>query len=186
MNIFIGCGYNNKIPKKYFDDCKNYLNILLKDNNLVFGASATGLMGLSYNIAKMNGNKVHGICPEQFEDDLCILNCDENELSRDISERTKSLVDSSDALVFLPGGIGTIYEFFYALESKRVGEFNKPIIIYNSCGYYDKLKKLFKELYIEHFVNDSDLYNIHFSNTIEDTLDYIENYRKAKTLIKVR
>ena len=116
MKLFIGCSSSNDIPKDYLFYCLNYLNVLLEDNDIVFGACNSGLMGLSYNIAKKNDNKVTGICPVSYKDDLLSLDCDEERLTDSISDRTDKVIECADALVFLPGGIGTIYELFNAIE----------------------------------------------------------------------
>ena len=52
MKLFIGCSSTNNIPDKYLKDCSNYLDELLRENDIVFGGCSTGLMGLAYNITK--------------------------------------------------------------------------------------------------------------------------------------
>lgn len=130
MKLFIGCSSSNDIPTEYFNDCKVLLEELMKENDLVFGACNSGLMGLAYNTTlKANGN-ITGVCPEAYKDDFKTLKCDTEITTKSVSERTDSVISSSDALIFLPGGIGTIYELFTVIESKRCHEFNKPIVIF--------------------------------------------------------
>ena len=76
MKLFIGCSSSNNIPDKYLKDCSNYLEELLRENDIVFGGCSTGLMGLAYNITKEYNNKVIGISPTIFKSDLDILDCD--------------------------------------------------------------------------------------------------------------
>ena len=101
-------------------------------------------------------------------------------MSKSISERTDNVISSSDALVFLPGGIGTIYELFTAIESKRCHEFNQPIIIYNSNGYFDKLLAFMEKMYHEHFSESKDKENYFVTTSISAILYYINNYEKRK------
>ena len=177
MKIFIGCSASDDLPKEYLTDCENYVSELLKNNDLLFGASNHGLMGLSYNLALKSKREIIGICPKVYKDNFKTLNCNKEILTNSISERTENLIKESDALIFLPGGVGTIYEFFTALESKRANEFDKPIILYNSCNYYDKLLSLFDTIYEERF-NSKTLMNLyHVSNSIEDTLEYLKKYK---------
>lgn len=178
MKIFVGCSSSNDIPKKYIDDCKKYLNELLSNNDLVFGADSHGIMGLSYDAAIKNNNKVIGITPKIFEKELNTLKCTESILTNLINERTNLLIENSDAIVFLPGGIGTIYELFTVIECKRSKEFDKPVVIYNSCNYFDKLLEFLKLLYSEKFTNDNVQNCYHISNSVEDTLEYLESYNK--------
>ena len=183
MKLFIGCSSSNDIPKDYLSDCENYLNVLLKDNDVVFGACNSGLMGLSYNIAKKNDNKVTGICPVSYKDDLLSLDCDEERLTDSISDRTDKVIECADALVFLPGGIGTIYELFTAIESKRSHEFDKPIVIYNSNHYFDKLLEFLETMYDQRFTATKVKDCYYVSSSPEDTLEYLNNY-KGLNLIK--
>ena len=162
MKLFIGCSSSNDIPKDYLSDCENYLNVLLEDNDIVFGACNSGLMGLSYNIAKKNDNKVTGICPVSYKD---------------------KVIECADALVFLPGGIGTIYELFTAIESKRSHEFDKPIVIYNSNHYFDKLLEFLETMYDQRFTATKVKDCYYVSSSPEDTLEYLNNY-KGLNLIK--
>lgn len=149
MKLFIGCSSSNNISTEYFDDCKVLLEELMKENDLVFGACNSGLMWLAYNTTlKANGN-ITGICPETYKDDFKTLKCDTEITTKSVSERTDSVISSSDAIIFLPGGIGTIYELFTAIESKRCHEFDKPIVIYNSNGYFDKLLEFMDNVYSE-------------------------------------
>ena len=181
MNLFIGCGSSNKISDKYLLDCEQYLNELLKDNNVIFGASALGLMGKSYSIAKQMGNKVVGICPEVYKNDLLEIDCDEEILTKSISERTERLIELSDAIVFLPGGIGTIYEFFTCVELKRNHEFDKPIVVYNSNHFYDQLFVLLEKIYNEEYTS-RDVQDCYFvAENASETLLYIKGYLEGKS-----
>lgn len=177
MKLFIGCGSTNNIKDAYFSDCSAYLNKLLKENDLIFGACNSGLMGKCYTIAKENKNKVIGIAPIRFLDDLSNIECDEEIITKNISQRTLKLIDESDAIIFLPGGIGTIYELFTAIELKRSCEFNKPIIIYNLNHYFDKLLEFLSFTYEENFSNTEIKSTYHVSYSINDTLDYLSKYK---------
>ena len=180
MKLFIGCSSSNDIPTEYFNDCKVLLEELMKENDLVFGACNSGLMGLAYNTTlKANGN-ITGICPEAYKDDFKTLKCDTEITTKSVSERTDTVISSSDALIFLPGGIGTIYELFTAIESKRCHEFNKPIVIYNSNGYFDKLLEFMDKVYGENFSGFKDKRNYLVTDSISSILYYINNYKKIK------
>lgn len=180
MKLFIGCSSSNDIPTEYFNDCKALLEELMKENDLVFGACNSGLMGLAYNTTlKANGN-ITGICPEAYKDDFKTLKCDTEITTKSVSERTDSVISSSDALIFLPGGIGTIYELFTAIESKRCHEFNKPIVIYNSNGYFDKLLEFMDKVYSEKFSGFKDKRNYLVTDSISSILYYINNYKRIK------
>lgn len=183
MKIFIGASSRNSIPQKYFDDCKIFLDELMKEHDLVFGACNRGLMGLAYNTVLNAKGQITGICPSAYKDDFKELNCDIEITTNSSREGTDFIISSSDILVFLPGGIGTTYELLTAIESKRCHEFDKPIIVYNSNGYFDKLLEYMEQGYIENFNDIKDKNNYFVSSSIYDILDYINNYEKIKKQI---
>ena len=177
MKIFVGCSSRDNIPSKYYDDCKELLKeVLVNGNELVFGACGKGLMGLSYNIAIDNGSDICGIYPEIYKSETDILNCSLIPV-KTVSERTDKIIEQSDVLVFLPGGIGTIYELFTAIESKRGMEHNKPIIIYNSFNFFDDVLCQLKKMSDEKFMSlkDSDYYFV--CNNIKEVITYLNNYQ---------
>lgn len=178
MKIFVGCASSEEIPAQYLEDSKKYLSVLLKDNDLIFGAYNKGIMGLSYDIAKENKRKIIGICPEVYQKDLEDLDLDIKGVTASISERTMELINKSDAIIFMPGGIGTMQELFTAIESKRSKEFDKPIIIYNSNGYFDETLKMLEKIYDEKFTSKIVKECYHVSNSIEDTLEYLNKEKR--------
>ena len=177
MKIFIGCSSREYIPEKYIKACDQYLETLFKlDNDLVFGAYNKGLMKLSYQKALKYKHKVIGISPEIFKEDLKKINCHKEIITKSISERTDKLIEESEALIFLPGGIGTIHELFTSIESKRSGEFDKPIIIYNCFGYFDKLLLFLDDMYNQNFTSTSIKKCYYVTTNIEDTIEHLNNY----------
>lgn len=185
MNIFVGCSASNDISSEYYSYCKNYLNDLLKDNNLIFGASDEGIMGMAYYSASNAGNKIIGVCPKIYKDNLKYINCCKEVITDTIIERTDKLFKYADALVFLPGGLGTLHELFTAIEMKRNGEFDKPIVLYNCQKFFDKLLDYFPFLIENGFVK-SDISEIFYvSHSAQDTLKYLAEYGYKSDKIKL-
>ena len=181
MKLFIGCSSSNEISNVYTNDCKTYLNELLKDNDLVFGAYNSGLMGIAYEIAVNNKRNIIGACPEGYKSDLQNLKCSNSYVTDDILERTKVLIKESDALIFLPGGIGTILELIAAIDKKRNGEIDKPIIIYNSNSFFDSLFDFInKKVYGENFSSKDIERCYYITDNVIDSLEYIYNYKYKK------
>lgn len=183
MNIFIGCSASDYIDALYYDDTRKLLNVLMKDNNLVFGACHSGLMGVAHDITKNFGNKVVGVCPSMYVNDFEELKCDKEIVSDSVSDRTAGLISNSDVLLFIPGGIGTVYELFTAIETKRCHEHDKPIIIYNSNGFYDKIIAFLEMLYTDKFAREKDRGHYYIANSREEVIDYIN---KCKSKVKTK
>ena len=185
MNIFIGCSSSEYISDKYLIDCKVFLEeLFIRDNNLIFGVCSKGLMGLSHDIAIKYSRNVKGICPFIYMDQFDELNCTDEEVTDTVGERIKNIIDESDVLLFLPGGIGTMYELFTAIEWKRSYEFDKPIIIYNSCGYYDKMLELLELTYNEDFALRIVSDNYYVCDIARDAIRYIESFDYCKKKVR--
>lgn len=174
MKIFVGCSSKNEIPDKYKKDCEKLLEKILIDNDLIFGAYNSGLMGIAYHQALKNKREIIGICPDSYKDDFNDLKCSKEIITKNVSERIDKLILESDICLFLPGGIGTINELFLAIESKRSHEFDKPIVIYNSCGFYDELLLFLDKVYNESFTMEYIKDSYYVSSDIDDILDYID------------
>ena len=174
MKIFVGASSNENISKEYIDDCSKLLEVLLKDNDLVFGAYNKGLMGLSYDIAKKNNRKVTGICPEVYKESLKPLNCDKEEITESIIDSTIKIYKNSDAMIILPGGFGSIYEFFTANYCKICNEIDIPIILYNSCGYYNKLIEFINDVKNKGLIREKEMNKFFIANNIEEVINYLK------------
>ena len=182
MKIFVGCSASEDIPSKYRLDCNMLLDELFRNNNdLVFGACNSGIMSDAYMSALGHNRKIVGICPEAYVDDFKDLKCTTEITTKTVNDRTDGLIRESDVLLFLPGGFGSVYELFTAIESKRCHEHNREIIIYNSEGFYDELLAFIERIYKEKFAKEyvRDYYFV--SDSKEEIIDYIDKIKKENT-----
>lgn len=121
-----------------------------KDYTLVYGGAHVGLMGILARRVMELGGKVVGIMPhsltgrEVASDDLT-----EKYLVSSMAERKRLMLERSQALVVLPGGLGTMDEFWESVCLSSLGEERKPIILINSGGFYNKLLAWTEEAYAE-------------------------------------
>ena len=177
MKIFIGCSSSDNIDAAYIESCKDIIDSLMKNTNeLLFGAMNEGIMGLSYKIAKGNNIKITGIAPEYYKSDFKHLECDNEIITAGVSERTETLIKKADAVLFLPGGIGTMYEIFAAIEMKRSKEIDKPIIIYNCLGFFDDFIIMLDKIYKENFTR-REVQSLYYVVTeVHEAVNYINNY----------
>lgn len=110
---------------------------------LVYGGGGIGLMGEIARAAKAAGGRVEGIITTRF---IALEQgwdgCDEMVVVETMRERKRQLAERADAFVILPGGLGTLEEFFEILVARQIGEHRKPIGIVNDRGYYDPLLSL--------------------------------------------
>lgn len=193
MKIFVGCSSSDDIDKSYFDDNKELLDELFKNHDLVFGACNRGLMGVAYNAALNNKRNITGICPRVYKDDFNTLKCDKEIIVDSTLERLEAVFKESDIMLFLPGGIGTYSELFSAIESRRSGEFESPIILYNSNGFFDKFNEMMSLNHGENFSKQDDFTNYIVFNSKQEIInacnsyvkpDYKKSYERGLYLIK--
>ena len=85
---------------------------------------------------------------------------------------------AADATIVAPGGIGTYEEFFEIFTLKSLKRIDRPIVLYNIDGYYDRMKALLEYTAEEKFMDFSVLDLVVFLDEPAAVLDYLENYKK--------
>ena len=137
---------------------------------LVNGAGSEGLMGATSDGCQEAGGKVRGIIPRfMVIRGWMRQGLDEEVIAKDMAERKQLMRDNADAVLVLPGGLGTMEEMFETITQKQLGMFSKPIIIFNQDGYYDRLVTWLTHCQEEHFLRyegDKTLWTV--ANTIEE------------------
>jgi uncharacterized protein (TIGR00730 family) len=114
--------------------------IASRGHTVVYGGASVGLMGLVADAALGAGGKVVGILPELLEKrELAHRGLTELRIVGSMSERKDLLLGLADAVVSLPGGLGTLDELFEAATWAQLGLKTFPIGVINVDGYYDGL-----------------------------------------------
>ena len=138
---------------------------------LVYGAGDIGLMGATARAAQAAGGDTFGVIPvhllerEAGKRDLSSFIVTEN-----MHERKKVMFMNSDITVVLPGGAGSLDEFFEVLTWRQIGLHKKPIYLLNTEGYWNNLIKLLDHVIDEGFADDSLRGFINISDTPESLL----------------
>ena len=150
-----------------------------RGHGLVFGGGRSGMMGAPARGVREKGGEVLGISPKFFEEhnpEVAFEDCTDFIHTETMRERKKLLDETSDAFIISPGGIGTFDEFFEILTLKQLGRHNKAIVIFNINGYFNSMLDMMQVSVDKKFITNDcrELYKV--TNTIEETLDYIENY----------
>ena len=148
-----------------------------RGHSLVFGGGGNGLMGAAARGVRDGGGHILGVIPKFFEEEnveAYFESCDELIQTETMRQRKQIMEDNADAFIVVPGGIGTFEEFFEILTLKQLCRHNKPIALYNICGYYNELSRMMDVAIEKHFVRDncSELYMV--TADPEAMLSYIE------------
>ena len=151
-----------------------------RGHGLVFGGGATGMMGAAARGVAAENGYILGIAPRFFFDQPGVLyeKCTEFYFHREYERAQKLLEEKSDATIVAPGGIGTYEEFFEIFTLKSLKRIDRPIVLYNIDGYYDKMKALLEYTAEEKFMDFSVLDLVVFLDEPTAVLDYLENYKK--------
>lgn len=120
---------------------------------LVYGAGSIGLMGIIANSVSDAGGRVAGIIP-QFLDEWEVgrRHSDEFVVTDSMHQRKQLMSERADAFIVLPGGLGTLDETFEIVTWKQLRLHDKPIVILNVAGYWDRFVTLVDGMVAEGFV----------------------------------
>lgn len=123
---------------------------------LVYGAGDVGLMGRVARAVQAGGGDTFGVIPAHLRS----LEVGKEDLTRFVvtetmHERKKVMFMNADAVVVLPGGAGTLDEFFEVLTWRQLGLHAKPIILVNTEGYWDALWEAVESVVSQGFADGS-------------------------------
>ena len=149
-----------------------------RDITLVYGGSKIGIMG---TVAKavINGNgKTIGVIPKFLQTKEIVNNSlTELIITDNMHDRKVIMYDKSDGFIIIPGGFGTMDEFFEITTWGQLGLHTKPIGILNSYGYYDALIEQCKVMVEKGFLKQENLDAVVIDSTIDGLLEKMDNYK---------
>ncbi len=111
-----------------------------RDITLVFGGGKVGVMGILADAVLNNGGKAIGVIPQFLMDkEVGHTGLTELHIVKNMHQRKQMMNDLCDGIIMLPGGFGTLEEFFEVLTWLQLGLHNHPVGILNVNGFYDLL-----------------------------------------------
>lgn len=111
-----------------------------KDITLVFGGGRVGVMGLIADAVLLRGGKAIGVIPQFLMDkEVGHTGLTELIITENMHQRKQKMADLSDGVITMPGGFGTLEEFFEVLTWLQLGLHTHPIGLLNTDGFYDHL-----------------------------------------------
>lgn len=144
-SICVYCG-SNAGQNPVYAEAARAVGTHLGENGhtLVYGGGRVGLMGLVADAAIEAGGHVVGIIPDFLhEREVAHSGVQDLKIVSSMHERKQLMADASDAFVALPGGIGTMEEFFEAVTWRQLDYHAKPIALLNVDGFYDGIEQFF-------------------------------------------
>ena len=122
---------------------------------LVYGGGRNGLMGVVADATLAAGGRVVGVIPQALvEKEWAHSGCTELHIVETMHERKCIMAERADAFLALPGGIGTLEEFFEVWTWRQLGYHAKPVGLLDQYGYYTGLLTFLQSAVNSGFMSD--------------------------------
>jgi uncharacterized protein (TIGR00730 family) len=180
-SICVYTGASLSIPEEYHEEARLVGSVIADANyQLVYGGGSTGLMGAVSDAVMDNGGKVLGITTKQLATlELVNTKISESRIVENMHLRKHMMFENSDVFLILPGGYGTLDEFFEIVTWKQLQIHSSPILVYNFKGYWDPLKALLASMKKEGFIKQLHLDMVTFINNSNELVTLLKNYKVA-------
>ena len=156
--------------------------IAKRSYTMVYGGGSKGLMGVVADAVLEGGSPVTGVITEKLHDvEVGHKNLTSLEIVSSMHERKSRMAELSDAIISLPGGVGTWEEFFEALAWNQLGIYSKPIVLYNVDDYYSKLFEFTQFSVQEGFLPQTTHEELFISKSLEEIFEFIESFQIRDT-----
>ncbi len=155
MRICVYGASSTSIDEKYIKQAEALCEYLAKKGHtLVFGGGGSGLMGAAARgFEKGGSSEIISIAPKFFDvDGRLFPRCTQYIYPETMRERKQLMENHADAFVVLPGGIGTLDEFFEIITLRSLGRHNKAVALYDCDGFFDTMQKMLSEFEEKGFV----------------------------------
>ncbi|MGQ2979207.1 MAG: TIGR00730 family Rossman fold protein [Polaromonas sp.] len=141
---------------------------------LVYGGGRNGLMGIVADATLAAGGRVIGVIPKALvEKEWAHTGCTELHIVDTMHERKRIMAEHADAFLSLPGGIGTLEEFFEVWTWRQLGYHAKPVGLLDLNGYYTELLAFLASSVKSGFMSDWQMALIHVGAQVEPLLELL-------------
>ncbi len=145
---------------------------------VVFGGGRVGMMGVLADATLALGGEVIGVIPKALlEKEVAHGGLTELRVVASMHERKAMMAELSEGFIALPGGLGTLEEFFEVLTWAQLGLHPKPCGLLNVRGYYDRLLEFLDLTVEERFVKSPHRALVITSTSPADLLERFATYR---------
>lgn len=152
--VSVFCASSAKVNGQYLDAASRLGRILAVEGIAVnYGGGGRGLMGALADSMMSAGGKIRGIIPRfMVEEGWNHPSLKDMLVVEDMHERKKKLAENIDAVIALPGGVGTLEELLEMITLKQLGRLLVPIIIVNTCDFFKPLLEMLDRMVEEQFM----------------------------------
>lgn len=145
--------------------------------DLVYGGGGVGLMGQMARAVLGAGGHVTGVIPAALQKrELALRELTDLRIVDSMHDRKALMSDLADGFLALPGGLGTIEEFFEILTWTQLGIHGKPSGLLNVAGYFDSLIEFLDYAVVEEFIRPEHRSLVLTSDDPDTLLDLLESF----------
>jgi uncharacterized protein (TIGR00730 family) len=151
--------------------------LVAREYELVYGGANVGLMGIIADAVLARGGKVTGVIPTDLAaHEIAHEGLSELRVVSSMHERKLVMSELSNAIIALPGGLGTLEELFEMLSWAQLGMHKKPCGLLNIRGYFDQLLGFLDHAQSQRFITPEHRSMLLSQSEAATLLDQIETY----------
>jgi uncharacterized protein (TIGR00730 family) len=173
VRVCVFCSSSEAIDRSYITLAHELgMAIAAGGHTLVSGGGRVSMMGAVAKAARAGGAHTVGVIPAHLMPyEVADTAADELIVVETMRERKRIMDERSDAFVVLPGGIGTLEEFFEAWTSHSLLMHAKPVVVLDPGGFYEPLWAYLRGLADRGFVRDAAFESLRLVRTVEQALE---------------
>ena len=142
---------------------------------LVYGGASIGLMGAVADEVITSGAEAVGVIPTfMLKHEIAHQGLTRLHLTDTMHTRKTVMAEYADAFITLPGGLGTLEEIMEIATWRQLYQHEKPMIILNIEGFYDRMIEHLKFTTEQGFMKQQDLDRLIVCNTIEEAIERLQ------------
>jgi uncharacterized protein (TIGR00730 family) len=178
------CGSRSGTEPAYDEAARELGRTLAAENiTLVYGGGRVGLMGVVAEAALGAGGEVVGVIPQALlEREIAHTGLTDLRVVGSMHERKALMSELSEGFIALPGGTGTLEEFFEVLTWAQLGEHRKPCALLNAGRYYDPLLVLFDHMVAKGFLSEEHRAMVLVETEPEALLEALAGYKPPRVV----
>jgi len=174
--VFCGANYNDDPLLK--QAIEELAEIMVNQNiTLIYGGGKVGVMGMMAEAILSKGGKAEGVIPHfLMTEEIAHSSLTKLHVVETMHARKQLMSDLSDGFITLPGGLGTMEEFFEVLTWLQLGLHNKPVAILNVNGYYDLLLQQLDVMVEQRFLKQANRELVLSATNAIELVDMMNNF----------
>jgi uncharacterized protein (TIGR00730 family) len=183
-NIAVFCGSSGNMAPEYCDAARALARALSDAGiTLVYGGATVGLMGIIADEMLRLGSTVIGVIPRHLVDyEIAHEGLSDLHIVDSMHERKLLMSTLADAFIMLPGGIGSVEEFFEIVTWNKLGLINKPVGILNTQQYFNHLLAFLEHMVEQNFFARALKNTIHVADKPDELLQILHHLTNSTEL----